>query len=255
MAYSDQIPEPPQWADWRNGDWGMLGSDDGQGYYESLNCHVYEDGALGTRPGWRTLEHELGDLKPRAVVWRDPGSAGSLGYIHLVTDDDMLRLLPVGISEGKLALGTVAGPVPFAITAGPNYADPVPFWDAGAAPRRPLHVASEAGGQLVTVNGTIHRTALTGGGLPDTGTVPVDGDDDAIGVTVAELYGIRMYACGNATFPTRVYYSEESDFSTWENSEDVLNLFTRFLPGVGNSVDAASIVALKQVRNVYCLGP
>ena len=256
MAFSDYLRELPSWKDWRRGDWGMFGPDDGQGFYRSLNAHVYEDGSLGTRPGWRTLDHNLGNLKPRAVVWRDPGSASSIGYIHLVTDDDMLRVIPVDIDgSGNLGLGTVAGPVAWTIADEPSFSDPVPFWDAvdETPPRRPLHVATEAGGQLVTVNGTIHRTVLTSGGEPDVGTIPVDADDDALRVTVAELYGVRMYACGNPLFPTRVYYSADADFSTWDTDGNT-NILTRFLPGAGNSVDNASVVALKQVRNGLLIG-
>ena len=75
MPVTGDYVQPPEWSNWKFGDWGAAGPEGTQLRYHSLNCQVYEDGSIGPRPGWRKVETLSGAnaVVPRALVWRQPG--------------------------------------------------------------------------------------------------------------------------------------------------------------------------------------
>ena len=267
MATSDLVPSPPAWNDWRGGDWGALGSEEGQGYFRSVNCQVYEDGSLGTRPGYRNLELDGLAVNPLGVVWRGPDGSTNLGYIHLVTSDDMVHLIPVGLDDDELALGdTVSAAVTLADR--PPYYAGLQYWDAPDAPEPPLHVSSISDGGIVTLNGTIYRdvldgAAVAGGDRPqgyESITEESLGSLTDLGVTITELYGSRMFSAGNPDETQRGYWSQASDFTLPWNipiapTDDIdpnygpVQFFTAGLATPSGVLSDSAIVGLKEVRN------
>ena len=268
-AVSDFIA-PPEWSNWRLGDWGALGPDGTEVRWHGVNCQVYEDGSLGPRPGWKSLYIASGAdnaFAPHALVWRqsgadEPDNANQVGKGWLQAfgisgnDDPIITTIEVDTDTGE-RIGT---PVRTVVTE-PSEIDwasfDKPTWWGDDTDMSWHHVASLGSGSLVTVAGRVYDTVWTTAGTAINEGEAVDADVSIDGVastrspTIAEPYGVRMYYAGvPAGGTTDMWFSNELDYSDIQRTETIQNRFSTTVV----DTNASSITMLKEVNNGLLVG-
>ena len=280
----DFVP-PPEWSNWKMGDWGKYGPEGTQTHWHGVNCQVYEDGSLGPRPGWKQLS--LFTLDPGfvigAIAWRKPGPNEpndmdvGIGRLHIdmfnpTTQKRQFWLVDADPLTIDFVPPLVSAEVDLVDRNEWDELEEPGWWEynpGGAdVPEVHLsHVASLGGGATVTIDGRVYDHLFADAqGTLNTGDVAeikeLSDPDDLMSAqllsypTMAVPYGIRMFYTGvEGAKATDIWYSQPNNFSNIqadvaEPSDTLQNRFSTSVVDVAES----GVTCLQEVPNGLLVG-